>query len=92
MPCGFLRRIAIPLFSTKRSPKPLLPQVKKISGLLRLQTEEAMDELDAIQAKKGGLGQREQWVRYPTNLIILCNTFLEFKLDMFQLVLVDSKC
>lgn len=27
-----------------------------------------MDELDAIQAKKGGLGQREQWVRYPTNL------------------------
>jgi len=70
IPCGFVRRIALPLLSTKRSPKPLkpphLPQVKRISRL----TEEAMDELDAIQAKKGGgLGQREQWVRYlPTNL------------------------
>lgn len=68
IPCGSLRRIAVPLLSTTRSPKPLkphLPQVTKISRLLLLHTEEAMDELDAIQAKKGGLGQREQWVRYP---------------------------
>lgn len=27
-----------------------------------------MDEVDAIQAKKGGSSQREQWVRLPTYL------------------------
>ena len=92
--CGFLRHIAVPLLSTKKSPKPLkphLPQVKKISILLRLHTEEAMDELDAIQAKKGGLGQREQWVRYPTNLFY-AKSFLNSNWTCFNWFLVDSKC